>query len=81
MRRKKVMETTSIATVVSFGRSSRCEPRIVIALTVGSTVTLTSLGSVTRGGKSFTPSPRLRKMLETNGEKATEVTQENGNEL
>ena len=81
MRRKKVTETMSIATVVSFGRSSRCEPKIVIALTVGSTVTLTSLGSVTKGGKNFTPSHRLKRMLETNGEKATEVTQENGNEL
>ena len=81
MRRKRVKEQMSIVTVVSFGKSSRCESRIAIAHTVGSTVTLTTLGSVTRAGTNFTPSPALRPMLKTNGLKATEVTQENGNEL
>jgi hypothetical protein len=80
MRNKKVKEMMNIATVVSFGTSSRCESRIAIAHTVGSTVTLTTLGSVTKGGTNFIPSLALRQMLESNGLKATEVTQENGNE-
>jgi hypothetical protein len=81
MRRKKVKEQTNIVTVVSFGRSSRCASKIAIAHTVGSMVTLTVLGNVTRGGTNFTPSPALRRMLESNGQKVTEVTKENGNEL
>jgi hypothetical protein len=81
MRRKKDKEQTNIVTVVSFGRSSRCDSKIAIAHTVGSTVTLMTLGDVTKDGTNFTPSPALRRMLETNGQKATEVTQENGNEL
>jgi uncharacterized protein (DUF1501 family) len=81
MPRKKVKEQTNIVTVVSFGRSSRCASKIAIAHTVGSTVTLMTLGGVTKDGTNFTPTPALRRMLETNGQKATEVTQENGNEL
>jgi hypothetical protein len=81
MRRKKDKEQTNIVTVVSFGRSSRCDSKIAIAHTVGSTVTLMTLGDVTKDGTNFTPSHALRRMLETNGQKATEVTQENGNEL
>jgi hypothetical protein len=81
MRRKKVKERMNIVTVVSFGRSSRCGSKIAIAHTVGSMVTLMTLGGVTRDGMNFTPSPALRRMLETSGQKATEVTQENGNEL
>jgi hypothetical protein len=80
MRRKKDKEQTSIVTVVSFGKSSRCDSKIAIAHTAGSTVTLMTLGDVTKGGTNFTPSPALRRMLETSGQKATEVTQENGNE-
>jgi len=80
MRRKKDKEQTSIVTVVSFERSSRCDSKIAIAHTVGSTVTLMTLGVGTKGGTNFTPSPALRQMLESNGQKATEVTQENGNE-
>jgi hypothetical protein len=81
MRRKKDKEQTNIVTVVSFERSSRCASKIAIAHTVGSTVTLMKLGDVTKGGTNFTPSPALRRMLENSGQKATEVTQENGNEL
>jgi hypothetical protein len=80
MRRKKVKERTSIATVVSFGRSSVCDSRIAIAHIVGSTVTLMNLGDVKKDGTNFIPIPALKKMLETNGQKATEVTQENGND-
>jgi hypothetical protein len=81
MRRKKDKEQTNIVTVVSFERSSRCASKIAIAHTVGSMVTLTVLGNVTRGGTNFTPSPALRRMLESNGQKVTEVTKENGIEL
>jgi hypothetical protein len=78
---RRAKEKMSIVTVVSFGRSSRCVLKIAIARTAGSMVTLTSVGSVTKGGTNFTPSPALRRMLESNGLKATEVTKENGNEL
>ena len=80
MRRKKVKEQMNIVTVVSFERSSRCDSRIAIAHTVGSTVTLMNLGDVKKDGTNFIPTPALKKMLETNGQKATEVTQENGND-
>ena len=81
MRRKKVKEQMNIVTVVSFEKSSRCVLKIAIARTAGSMVTLTSVGSVTRGGTNFIPSHALMRMLESNGTKVTEVTKENGNEL
>jgi hypothetical protein len=77
---RKAKEKMSIVTVVSFEESSRCVLKIAIAHTAGSMVTLTTLGSATRDGTNFTPSPALRRMLESNGLKATEVTKENGNE-
>jgi hypothetical protein len=77
---RRAKEKMSIVTVVSFGESSRCVWKIAIARTVGSMVTLTSVGSATRDGTNFTPSPALRRILETSGSKATEVTKENGNE-
>ena len=80
MPHKKVKETTSIVTVVSFGRLSKCVSRIAIAHTVGSMVTLTNVGRITRGGMNFIPSHALKQMLENSGVKATEVTQENGND-
>jgi hypothetical protein len=78
---RKAKEKMSIVTVVSFEESSRCVLKIAIARTAGSMVTLTSVGSVTKGGMNFIPSPALRRILETSGLKATEVTKENGNEL
>jgi hypothetical protein len=78
---RRAKEKMSIVTVVSFGQSSRCVQKIAIARTAGSMVTLTTLGSATKGGMNFTPSPTLRRMLESNGLKATEVKKENGNEL
>ena len=80
MRKKKQSESVNICTVVSFGRSSRCASKIAIAHTVGSMVTLTTVGAIRKGGTNFTPNQTLKKMLETNGLKATEVKQENGNE-
>ena len=80
MPAKKVKEKMSIVTVVSFDTSSRCASKIAIAHTVGSMVTLTKLGGITKGGTNFIPSHALRKMLEINGPKETGVTQENGNE-
>jgi hypothetical protein len=78
---RRAKEKMSIVTVVSFGKSSRCVLKIAIARTAGSMVTLTSVGNVTRDGTNFTPSPALRRMLESSGLKVTEVTKENGNEL
>ena len=80
MRRKKVKEKTSIVTVVSFDTSSRCASKIAIAHTVGSMVTLTSMGSVTRDGMNFIPSPDLSRMLESSGQRATKEQMENGND-
>ena len=77
---RKAKEKMSIVTVVSFGKSSRCVYKIAIARTAGSMVTLTNVGSATKGGTNFTPSPALKRMLESNGQKVTEVTQENGND-
>jgi hypothetical protein len=78
---RRAKEKMSIVTVASFEESSRCVWKIAIARTAGSMVTLTTLGSATRDGTNFTPSPALKRMLESNGLKATEVTKENGNEL
>ena len=67
MRRKRVKEKTSIVTVVLFGGSSKKELKIAMAHTVGSTVTLTTLGGISKDGTNFIPSPALRRMLEING--------------
>jgi uncharacterized protein (DUF1501 family) len=80
MPRKKQLESVSICTVVSFGRSSECALKIGVVHTVGSTATLTTIGGGIKGGTNFTPNRTLRKMLEINGLKATGVTKENGNE-
>jgi hypothetical protein len=77
---RRAKEKMSIVTVVSFGKSSRCVYKIAIARTAGSMVTLTSVGSATRGGTDFIPSPALRRMLESSGQKVIEATQENGND-
>jgi hypothetical protein len=77
---RRAKEKMSIVTVVSFEKLSRCVCKIAIARTAGSMVTLTSVGSATRDGMNFTPSPALRRMLETSGQRATEVTQGNGND-
>ena len=77
---KTQQETVSICTVVSFGRSSRCGLKIAMVHTVGSVATVTTLGAGKKGGTNFTPNQNLKTMLETNGLKVTEVTQENGNE-
>ncbi len=68
----------SIATVVSFVGSSRKGLKIVMVRTDGSKVTLTSMGSVSRGGMTFTPSPVLRRMFALNGLLATEAKTETG---
>ena len=79
-KRSKEQETVSICTAVSFGKSSRCASKIVMVHTVGSMATVTTLGAGKKGGTNFTPSPALRRMLEINGLKVTEVTKENGND-
>ena len=80
MKKNLPKESVSICTVVSFGRSSGCALKIGMVHTVGSVATVTTLGAGTKGGTNFTPNQILKKMLETNGLKVTEVTQENGNE-
>jgi hypothetical protein len=77
---KTQQESVSICTVVSFDTLSRCELKIAMVHTVGSVATVTLLGAGRRGGTNFTPNQILKTMLETNGLKVTEVTQENGNE-
>jgi hypothetical protein len=80
MSSKKARGKMNIVTAVSFDTLSQCALRIAIAHTVGSTVTVTSLGSITKDGMNFIPSRDLRKMLETNGQKATEEMKESGND-
>ena len=75
------MESVTICTVASFGRSSQCVLKIAMVHTVGSVATVTTLGVGEKGGVNFTPNQNLKKMLENSGCWATEVTQENGNEL
>lgn len=74
----KAKEKMSIVTVVSFGGSSRRGWKIAMARTVGSTVTLTKLGDISKGGTSFTPSPALRRMLDLSGRLETEVSMGTG---
>jgi hypothetical protein len=76
----KAKEKMSIVTVVSFGGSSKRGWKIAMARTVGSTVTLTKLGDISKGGTSFTPSPASRRMFEINGPRETEANTEIGNE-
>ena len=78
MKKNLPKESVSICTVVSFGKSSECDLKIGMVHTVGSVATVTTLGAGTKGGTNFTPNQILKKMLESNGQKVTEVTQENG---
>ena len=71
----------SICTVVSFDGSSNVGYKIAMQHTDGSTVTLTELAAITKAGTNYIPSQVLSKMFETSGQKVTEVTKENGNEL
>ena len=80
MPKKKPLESVNICTVVSFGRSSECGLKIGIVHTVGSVATVIVVGVGRKGGTNFIPNRTLKKMLETNGLKATEVTMESGNE-
>jgi hypothetical protein len=80
MRKNLPKESVSICTVVSFEKSSGCALKIGMVHIVGSVATVTTLGAGTKGGTKFTPNRILKKMLETNGLKVIEVTQENGND-
>lgn len=80
MRKKKQLESASICTAVSFGRSSKCESKIVMVLTVGCVATVTALGIGKKGGASFTPNQLLKKMFGPNGLLATEENMGNGND-
>jgi hypothetical protein len=78
---RRAKDKMSIVTVVSFGRFSGCVYKIAIAHTAGSMVTLTSVGSATRGGTNFTPSPALRRMLELSGLLETEERMVTGDKV
>ena len=80
MRRKKVKEQMSIGIAVSFDGSSTKDFKIVTLRTVGSTATVTTWGSTTRAGTNYIPSRFLKKMFENSGQRAIEVTKENGND-
>jgi hypothetical protein len=80
MRRKKVKEQMNIGIAVSFVGSSKKDFKIVTVHTVGSTATVTTWGSTTRGGTNYIPSRFLKKMFENSGQKVTEANKENGNE-
>ncbi len=76
----KAKEKMSIATAVSFVGSSKKGWKIVMVRTVGSTVTLTKMGDISKDGMTFTPTPSLSRIQEINGPKATAAKKENGNE-
>ena len=80
MRRKKGKVRTSIGIAVSFGGLSKPEYKIVTLQCDSSKATVTSLGRLSRDGTKFTLNPTWTEMFESNGEKATEVTKENGYE-
>ena len=63
-----------------FEKSSECVLKTNKAHICGYMDMLTLVAKNKRDGMNFIPNLTLKKMLETNGLKATEVTQENGNE-
>ena len=71
----------SICTVVSFDGSSNVGYKIAMQRIDGSEATLTVLAVITKAGANYIPSPVLSEMFKINGQRATEVTKENGNEL
>ena len=80
-RKKKEHESVSICTVVSFGRSSRCELKIAMVHIVGFVATVTAVGAGRRGGTTFTPNRILKKMFAPSGHLATEARMAIGNKL
>ena len=80
MKRKKVLQTMNIATVVSLGGSSQSASKIVLVQSSGLTVNVTTMGRITEDGTTFIPSLDLRRMLKSNGAEATEEQKVNGNE-
>jgi hypothetical protein len=80
MRRKKVKEQMSIGIAVSFDGSSTKDFKIVTLRCDSLTATVTSLGGLSKDGINFTLNPIWTEMSENSGQKATEVTMENGND-
>jgi len=80
MPRKKDKGKTSIAIAVSLDGLLKKDYKIVMAHTVGSMVTLTTWGGDKKAGMNYIPNRVLKQMFENSGQKATEVTQENGND-
>ena len=77
---ERAKETTSIVTVVSFEKSSRCALKIAMARTDGSMVTLTTLVGITKDGMTYIKDHGLNEMFEISGAKAIVEQKENGNE-
>lgn len=71
---------TSIAIVVLFDGYWPRELKIVRQRIASSTVTLTQVARVTRGGISAIPTQDLSKTSKNNGQKVTEVKKEIGDE-
>jgi len=70
----------NIATVVSFGGSSKSASKIVLVQSSGLKATVITLGRITKDGTTFTPTLDLRRMLRINGAKETEEMKANGND-
>ena len=77
---RKVKEQMNIGIAVSFDGSSTKDYKIVTVLTSGSTATVTTWASTTRGGTNYIPSRFLKKMFENSGQRVTEANKENGND-
>lgn len=80
MKRMKEKEKMNIGIAVSFDGSFKKDYKIVTVLTSGSTATVTTWASTTRGGMNYIPSRVLRQMFENSGQRVIEVTKENGND-
>lgn len=76
----RVKGKTSIAIVVLFDGYWPRELKIVRQHTASSTVTLTQVAKVTRGGISATPTQYLSETSKISGQKVTEVKKEIGDE-
>ena len=75
---EKDKERMSFAIVVSFEPSSRCAYKIVKRHTIGSTVVLTEVASVTKAGMNYIPDQFWKETFGINGVRATVENMVNG---
>lgn len=76
---KKEKEKMSFDIVVSLEPSSRCGYKIVKRHTIGSTVVLTEMASITKAGMHYIPDQFWKETLGINGIRATVENMVNGN--